>query len=311
MTDRQLVHHFGFVYDSARWQGFQLRPDDIIISTPPKCGTTWTQMICAMLIFQTPELPQPLALISPWLDMLSRARRDVVADLDAQQHRRFIKTHTPLDGLPLHESVTYICVGRDPRDVAISMDNHNQNMDRDAFEAARDAAAKIDGIELPPLSPRPPPPADPRERFWLWADNPAPITDSASTLLRTLRHLEGFWNVRTAENVVLLHYDDLKEDLGGQMRGLADRLGITVPAERWPELVHAATFDAMRERAADTVPSPRINLWRDREQFFHRGTSGQWRDLLDEDDLRRYEKRVAELTTAELSLWLHRGIIVS
>src|SRR3954454_6317645 len=48
------------VYDSNRWDGFELRPGDIIISTPPKCGTTWTQMICALLILQEPELPLPL-----------------------------------------------------------------------------------------------------------------------------------------------------------------------------------------------------------------------------------------------------------
>ena len=40
------------VYDSSRWDGFELRPRDIIISTPPKCGTTWMQMICALLVLQ-------------------------------------------------------------------------------------------------------------------------------------------------------------------------------------------------------------------------------------------------------------------
>src|SRR5215469_9085811 len=40
------------MYDSNRWDGFELRPGDIIISIPPKCGTTWAQMICALLILQ-------------------------------------------------------------------------------------------------------------------------------------------------------------------------------------------------------------------------------------------------------------------
>ena len=44
----------GVVFDSSRWDGFALRPGDIVISTPPKCGTTWTQMICALLILQEP-----------------------------------------------------------------------------------------------------------------------------------------------------------------------------------------------------------------------------------------------------------------
>src|SRR5690349_16062238 len=89
-----------FVRDSTRWDGFPLRADDIVISTPAKCGTTWMQMICALLVFQSAELPAPLSTISPWLDMLTRPRDDVFADLAAQTHRRFIKTHLPLDGLP-------------------------------------------------------------------------------------------------------------------------------------------------------------------------------------------------------------------
>src|SRR5438067_8477057 len=76
------------MYDSNRWDGFELRPGDIIISTPPKCGTTWTQMICALLILQEPELPLPLDTLSPWIDMVTRARTDVFADLEAQTHRR-------------------------------------------------------------------------------------------------------------------------------------------------------------------------------------------------------------------------------
>src|SRR3954449_1862464 len=114
----------GKVFDSSRWDGFVLRPGDIIISTPPKCGTTWMQMICALLVFQTPQFDRPLDQISPWLDMLTRDRDSVVADLDAQSHRRFIKTHTPFDGLPHDAGVRYIAVGRDPRDVACSWDNH-------------------------------------------------------------------------------------------------------------------------------------------------------------------------------------------
>ena len=55
----------GTVFDSGRWDGFELRPGDIIISTPPKCGTTWMQMTCALLIFQEPELPLPLDTLSP------------------------------------------------------------------------------------------------------------------------------------------------------------------------------------------------------------------------------------------------------
>ena len=70
----------------------------------------------------------------------------VRADLDAQTHRRFIKTHTPFDGLPHDPDVTYICVGRDPRDVFRSWDHHLANMDMPAVLSAREQAVGLDDI---------------------------------------------------------------------------------------------------------------------------------------------------------------------
>ena len=305
MGERRLVRYRSLVYDSIRWEGFALRPGDIVISTPPKCGTTWTQMICALLIFQRP-LDRALSLHSPWLDKVDRPRKEVVADLEAQEHRRFIKTHTPLDGLPLDPSVTYVCVGRDPRDVALSMVHHMENMDIPAFLAARDEAAAIDGVEPAPRPERPPPPADPIERFWLWVDNPTPPTASGSSLLGTLRHLESFRDAPRTLDVVMLHYQDLKDDLEGQMRALAARLGIAVPEDRWPDLAPAATFEAMRRDADRTVPSAQKSFWHDNARFFHRGTSEQWREVLDDAGLERYRARVAELVDDDLSAWVHR-----
>ena len=110
------VHYRSSEEDSERWRGFPHRRGDIVISTRSKSGTTWVQMICALLAFQTPRLPAPLAELSPWLDWLVEPRDEVCARLRAQRHRRFIKTHTPLDGLPLDRRVTYVVVARQPLD---------------------------------------------------------------------------------------------------------------------------------------------------------------------------------------------------
>src|SRR5215208_7222068 len=128
------------IADSGRWDGFAFRPGDVVISTPPKCGTTWTQMLCALLIFDGPDFPAPLADLSPWLDMCTRPLAEVTAALAVQNHRRFIKTHTPLDGIPLRADVTYLVVGRDPRDVAISLEHHHANVDKERFLELRAAA---------------------------------------------------------------------------------------------------------------------------------------------------------------------------
>src|SRR5262245_42583911 len=219
------MRYESFLTDSGRWEGFEFRPGDIIISTPAKCGTTWTQMICALLIFQTPVPPQPLDLISPWLEMRLRRKKEVFELYETQTHRRFIKSHTPLDGLPADERVTYIGVGRDPRDVALSWNAHLGNLDFGVAISTL-AAAVEPGDNVPP-----PPPrqsfATKQEAFLHWVDDPTPPEEVAMSLSGLVHHLTGFWAVRDRDDVVLLHYDELHADLEGEMRRLADRLGIT------------------------------------------------------------------------------------
>ncbi len=291
--------------DSARWDGFAFREGDIVISTPPKCGTTWTQMICALLVFQTPELPAALDELSPWLDMLTRDIDSVKARLAAQTHRRFIKTHTPLDGIPFDEGVTYITVARDPRDVGISWDNHLDNMDLMAFINARAEAVGLDDLEELMAAGPPERAAEAIQRFWGWVDADTALEVADSTLWRTLWHLQTFWDRRDEPNVVLLRYEDMQADLEGVMRGLAASLAIDVPEERWPVLVEAATFESMKSRPQAVAPEVTTSLWLDTSRFFHKGTCGQWRALLDDDDVRRYAARVRSFGYDDVAAWVH------
>ena len=303
-----LRRYRNFVYDSARWEGFRFRPDDIVISTPPKCGTTWMQMICALLIFQDPVLPKRLTELSPWLDIQTASLGVVTAALEAQDHRRFIKTHTPLDGIPFNERVTYICVGRDPRDAALSWDNHSANMNRDAFMAARAVAVGMDDLaELLPDG-MPAQLEDPVERFWQWVEADASPMDARPSLAMTLQHLNSFWDHRHMDNVALFHYADMQADLDAEMRRLADILAIGVHDAKWSSLVSAATFNRMRERANDLAPEVEVQgFWHDDGRFFNKGTSGQWRDLISEEDLPRYEARVYQLAHPDLVAWVQGG----
>jgi hypothetical protein len=282
--------------DSGRWLDFPFRAGDIVISTRSKSGTTWVQMICALLVLQEPELPVPLHALSPWLDWLGAPRDDVVARLEAQAHRRIVKTHTPLDGLPLDDRATYLVVARHPLDVAVSLHHQGANLDRERIAELTGQPVRRGGA-----APRPP------VRAWLraWIEWDGPPAERLDSLPGVLWHVADAWTRRQEPNVVLVHYDDLQADLEAEMRRLAEVLAIEVPASAWPALVHAARFEQMRARA-DLVAPDAGGVLKDRSAFFRQGTSGAGRALLTPAELARYAARAAALAPADALSWLHR-----
>jgi hypothetical protein len=300
-----LRRYRNLIFDSQRWEGFQFRDDDIVISTPSKCGTTWMQMQCALVLFQDPALPAPLTRLSPWIDIQTETRESVVSVLEAQTHRRFIKTHTPLDGIPWDDRVLYITVGRDPRDVALSWDNHMGNLDIEKVLNQRIEVAGADDLEELLRPEMLAPPEDPIDRFWMWMESDAGGEDDPSGLPELINHLDTFWVKRERPNVAMFRYEDMKADLEGSMRRLASVLGVEVDEAKLPMLVAAATFENMRDHATELAPQVTNGFWQDDARFFNVGGSGQWRAFFDDADQERYEKRLNAVASPELVAWLN------
>jgi hypothetical protein len=279
--------------DSARWSGFPFRPGDIVVSTRSKSGTTWMQMICALLVLGAPDLPAPLAVLSPWVDHTIEPVADVIARLEAQQHRRFLKTHTPLDGLPLDPRATYVVVARHPLDAAVSLYHQGGNVDRE--RVAELTGVPVRTTDRPPL------------HDWLvrWTREQTTAREQLDSLVGVLHHVEDAWERREEDNVLLVHYADLIADLDGQMRRVRDRLGISVPDEHWAGLVEAASFERMRSRSAELVPDA-LGVLVEPVRFFRSGRSGTGREVLTPEELARYEARVASMVSPEVVAWLHR-----
>jgi aryl sulfotransferase len=280
--------------DSARWIGFPFRDGDIVISTRSKSGTTWVQMICALLIFQAPDLPVSLGQLSPWLDFLATPRDVVYARLAAQEHRRFIKTHTPLDGIPFDPRATYIVTARHPLDQAVSLYHQSGNIDR---------------VLMRQLTGQPEPAGPPRPRKlvrdWLldWINEDADPREEMDSLPGVMWHLSDAWSRRARPNVVLVHYDRLSADLEGEMRRLAGLLDIAVPEQSWPGLVQAATFENMRAAAAQVVPGG--GVLKSSAAFFRRGRSGAGLEILTSEQIFHYHARAALMAPPDLLTWLH------
>jgi aryl sulfotransferase len=284
-----LVPYRTAVSDNRRWAGFDPRPGDIFVCTPPKCGTTWMQAIVASLLWPDGEAPGPVLEISPWIEFEAEPIDEILARLSAQRHRRVIKTHTPADGIPLFPEAQYIFVARDGRDAFMSMCNHLERF-KDEVREGLNMRAASDGVPLMPAWD-----GDVHGFFVVWL-----------SMLGLLGHVATFWQHRHATNVLLVHYNDLKSDLAGEMRRIAEFLGIAVPASKWPAVVERCTFEAMQARASRLGPFDRF-FEGGAKSFLFKGTNGRWRDVLTPEELATYASRVAEILPSPAGVWLEGG----
>jgi len=285
------------VYDSARWDRFQPRTGDIIVCTAPKCGTTWTQMLCALLVHRSPELPQPLTRLSRWLDRHTEPVEDVVADFDAQSFRRIIKTHTPLDGLPYFENVSYVVCCRDPRDAFLSMVDHFHNISQKSLV---ELAKRSDNrLKLP---------EDANEVFRLWLTRPSEAWTKDGFPFGSHTHFcSTYWAYRILPNIFFLHYADLIADLETEMRRLAEFLAISIPETLWSELVNAARFANMKDNATETAPGAHLGEWASERDFFRKARMGEWRNGLSQENQELYDTLMRERLSPALRVWLEGG----
>jgi hypothetical protein len=179
--------------------------------------------------------------------------------------------------------VTYIVTGRHPLDMFVSLrhqlDNLHGSQPRHPDEPLRAGLLR-------------------------WIGEAGTAGPYPESLPKVMWHLSDAWARRAEPNVLLVHYDDLSADLAGQMRGIARRLGITVPEASWPALIEAATFRRMRDSADRLVPAA-PGMFSDTASFFRRGTSGAGREILSAAEMAGYHARVARLAPPDMLGWLH------
>jgi hypothetical protein len=284
----QSVHYLGHVTDTDRWAKFQHRSDDIFICTPWKCGTTWTQAIVCMLIFGRADHGEKPGVISPWIDADFAPIEEYLEMVDAQSHRRFIKTHSPLDGLPYFSECTYLVVFRDPRDMYFSMLNHRDNLtDEDLAFATMPSG---------------------NNAFQKWLDGTfTPENFDVQSLEGLCQFLQTYWDHKDLPNIHIYHYADMKRDLRGHIQRVTDTLGIAVTDSQLEEMTVAAPFETMQKKSDQFAPMAGSGAWKSEKGFFASGKSAQWKDKLSEADLAAFESKMEEMLTDEQIAWLVRG----
>jgi len=269
-----------------------MRPGDIVISTPPKSGTTLMQGIINSLLWPDGDGPADLWATSPWIDLRFNDL-DTFANLNAQTHRRFLKSHTPADAIPIDDQCRYITVDRDLRDVLMSWANHRTKTQRFVIEALNDMSA-ADGAT--PLDPD-------------WDSDLDQLFDEVMTEFTPLEHVQTWWDLRDEPNVLHVHFNDLRLDLDGEMRRIADFLEIRIPEDSWAQVVDRCSLEEMREagRAIETIG---IGFEGGADAFFHQGTNGRWAGALTESLAARIDHSLSSLPP-DVAAWLQHGSIAS
>src|SRR5262245_61070526 len=296
-----------WLIDSERWGAFRPRPSDIVVATYPKSGTTWMQRILSLLIFRSEE-PVPLDQVFPWWEVNRRPIADVVGDFESQSHRRSVKTHVPFDAVPRFDTVKYIHVSRDGRDVCMSYHNHCMGF-RSEVLARMDAIGLADptlGRPYPRVDP------DPAVHFHNWLTTGAISGQPDGTpYLSYFAYERSFFDARKAPNLLFAHYNDLQTDLLGEMRRIADFLDIDISDEEIERMAGSATFSAMRKEAAKLIPNVAKNFEGGALRLVNKGQSGRWRGVYDEADVEMFSHKLREAVPEPYAEWLLAGRIAS
>lgn len=195
---------------------FRFRDDDVWVVTYPRSGTTWT-LFLVHLIRNGGELDfAHLASVAPWFERDLALGHTTAAELDARPAPRLFKSHLPSAELPPRGRV--LLVERDGRDVALSYFHLYRaylayHGDFDAF-FARFLAGDL--------------------QYGSWLDYTRAWRAAAQ------EHPRLLW----------LRYEDLKQDLGGEVRRIARFLEVALDDETLARVVERGSFAFMKQHEA-------------------------------------------------------------
>ena len=225
--------------------------------------------------------------------------------LEAQTHRRVMKSHLSLEALPYHGGTRYIVCVRDARDVFMSLWNHMSKMSPAAIAAMNGSAGRI-GEAMPEIG-------SDIHAFWAGWINRGwfPWETEGYPHSANMAHTQSWWNFRHLPNILFVHFADLLADPAAEVRRVAEHLGYALGDGAVDAIVKATTFDALRENVAKTGPMPveGANMtWPDGlKTFFFKGTNGRWREVLRPEELTMYEAAKARVLTPDCAAYTEEG----
>jgi aryl sulfotransferase len=291
-----------YLSNSMVWEDFLIQGSfvegDIVVADPFKAGTTWTQRIVQQILHNGDEPEGGLSDTSPWLDSSWGDHAGMLEILKEQREagkRRVMKSHLPADALPIAPEARYVFVGRNGKDLGISFHNYLYNFSDSTMATINQIHAEWSGDSTPLVIPK-----DMQEFFDLWLD-----TDGYQCC-DLLDVMKSWWALRNEPNVLLLHYQQLKSDLPGEIARLAKFFSIDPESLRMDTIVEHCSFDYMSARAEKMAPFGGAHM-SSAKAFFHKGLKRDHRNELTQKQVARFDRVALENLGEECAHWLETG----
>ncbi|XP_026876949.1 cytosolic sulfotransferase 2-like [Electrophorus electricus] len=257
MFDFHGVHMTHYFTDNwEKVQNFKARPNDIVVATYPKSGTTWVSYILDLLHFRQTDAERentvPLDERVPFLEFFMPSLYTPgteMADM-LSTTPRIIKTHLPVQFMPKsfwEQSCRIVYVARNAKDNVVSYFHF-------------DCTEKIQ-----------PEPGD-------WKSFLQRFKDGKMVFGSWYDHVCGWWEKKQMySNIHYMFFEDLVEDTGREIRGLCSFLGLSPSEDEREKIRGAVQFDVMKA-------NPLTNLEDDTtldfsiSQFMRKGKVGDWKN---------------------------------
>ena len=246
-------------------KNLQLRPEDLFIVTYPKCGTTWTQQIVKLITNDGKDDGTTVAEAIPWLEEAGKVLPSGMK-VDEMPSPRYFKSHTPYHmmpgGVPHTSPAKYIYVARNPKDAAVSLYFHTRRLPIFEYTGPWDHFLQLfTGGKV---------------EFGLWFD-----------------HILEWWKHKDDPNVLFLKYEDMKKDLLGAVRSIAEFICHELKQETLEEIVKQSTFESMKANPSANY-SWKSNFRPNETQFLRKGEVGDWRNHFTAEQTAEFDTLYAE-----------------
>ena len=229
-----------------------LTPGDVIIASYQKSGTTWVQHIVKLLRSNGVDDGVAVPREIPWLEFTeTQPGRPYYHPVETLKKPIYMKSHMPYKlvlGVPPHTTkAKYIYIARNPKDVAVSYFHHTR-----AFIAFHFSGSWDEFFNLYVAG---------HVCFGLWFD-----------------HVLGWWEHRSAENILFLKYEDLIHDPHKEVQNISSFLFGEVSLDVVEKVVRQSTFESMKGNPAANFSWSKEKRHPEEPPFMRKGKIGDWKN---------------------------------